>query len=80
MQVERIQWDFDAWEEYCQWQQTRPNLSYGETKIFDKNFDQLFRREYPPENIQALNVLFRTLYAKWDKDNPMGLHEADFVK
>ena len=22
MQVKRIQWDFDAWEDYCQWQQT----------------------------------------------------------
>ena len=22
MQIKRIQWDFDAWEEYCEWQQT----------------------------------------------------------
>ena len=22
MQIRRIQWDFDAWEEYCTWQQT----------------------------------------------------------
>lgn len=22
MQIRRIQWDFDAWDEYCQWQQT----------------------------------------------------------
>lgn len=21
MQIKRIQWDFDAWEEYCEWQQ-----------------------------------------------------------
>lgn len=20
MQIQRIQWDFDAWEEYCEWQ------------------------------------------------------------
>ena len=20
MQIERIQWDYDAWEEYCEWQ------------------------------------------------------------
>ncbi|MBD5170050.1 MAG: Txe/YoeB family addiction module toxin [Oscillibacter sp.] len=20
MQIQRIQWDYDAWEEYCQWQ------------------------------------------------------------
>ena len=57
------------------WHSQRPNLSYGETKIFDKYFDQLFRREYAPENVQALNVLFETLYAKWDKDNSMGLNE-----
>lgn len=58
------------------WHSQRPNLSYGETKIFDKYFDQLFRREYAPANIQALNVLFSALYAKWDKDNPMGLNET----
>lgn len=22
MQIKRVQWDFDAWEEYCEWQQT----------------------------------------------------------
>lgn len=22
MQIKRIQWDFDAWEDYCEWQQT----------------------------------------------------------
>lgn len=22
MPVKRIQWDFDAWEDYCQWQRT----------------------------------------------------------
>lgn len=58
------------------WHSQRPNLSYGETKIFDKYFDQLFRRDYEPENIQALNVLFNTLYAKWTKENPMGLNET----
>lgn len=66
----------DLGKELIAWHSQRPNLSYGETKIFDKYFDQLFRREYAPENIQALNVLFRTLYAKWDKDNPMGLNET----
>ena len=66
----------DLGKQLIAWHSQRPNLSYGETKIFDKYFDQLFRREYSPENVQALNVLFRTLYAKWDKDNPMGLNEA----
>ena len=66
----------DLGKQLIAWHSQRPNLSYGETKIFDKYFDQLFRREYPPENIQALNVLFETVYSKWDKDNPMGLNET----
>lgn len=66
----------DLGKQLIAWHSQRPNLSYGETKIFDKYFDQLFRREYAPENIQALYVLFSTLYAKWDKDNPMGLNET----
>lgn len=66
----------DLGKQLIAWHSQRPNLSYGETKIFDKYFDQLFRREYAPENIQALNVLFNTLYTKWDKENPMGLNET----
>ena len=26
MQIQRIQWDFDAWEDYCQWQRTDRNV------------------------------------------------------
>lgn len=66
----------DLGKQLIAWHSQRPNLSYGETKIFDKYFDQLFRREYSPENVQALNELFSTLYVKWDKDNPMGLNET----
>ena len=65
----------DLGKQLIAWHSQRPNLSYGETKIFDKYFDQLFRREYSPENIQALNVLFNTIYVKWNKENPMGLNE-----
>lgn len=66
----------DLGKQLIAWHSQRPNLSYGETKIFDKYFDQLFRREYSPQNIQALNVLFSTLYNKWSRDNPMGLNEV----
>lgn len=66
----------DLGKQLIAWHSQRPNLSYGETKIFDKYFDQLFRREYSPQNVQALNVMFGTLYTKWDKDNPMGLNET----
>lgn len=58
------------------WHSQRPTISYSETKIFDKYFDQLFHREYSPENIQSLRDIFEALYAKWAKENPMGLNET----
>ena len=52
------------------WHSQRPTNSYSETKIFDKYFDQLFRRkDYSPENMQALNMMFKSLYKKWNEDN-----------
>ena len=66
----------DLGKQLIAWQSQRPNLSYGETKIFDKYFDQLFRRTYSPENILALNTLWNAVYDKWSKDNPMGLNET----
>lgn len=58
------------------WHSQRPTISYSETKIFDKYFDQLFRKNYAPEKIQALNELSKCVSAKWVNDNPMGLNEA----
>lgn len=58
------------------WQSQRPNISYSETKIFDKYFEQLFKKDYAPENIQALNELSRMVYKKWAKENPLGLNES----
>ena len=58
------------------WHSQRPTISYSETKIFDKYFDQLFHRDYLPENVQALKEIFDTLYAKWTNENPMGLNET----
>ena len=58
------------------WHSQRPTISYSETKIFDKYFDQLFRRDYNPKDIQALQVLFSSIIAKWTKDNPMDLNET----
>ena len=66
----------DLGKQLIAWHSQRPNLSYGETKIFDKYFDQLFRRSYAPENIFALNTLWKAVYDKWNKDNPMGLNET----
>lgn len=66
----------DLGKQLIAWHSQRPTISYSETKIFDKYFDQLFHREYSPESVQSLNVMFNTLYEKWNKDNPMGLNET----
>lgn len=58
------------------WHSQRPNISYSETKIFDKYFEQLFKREYKPENAQALNLWFQAIQQVWGKDNPLGFNET----
>jgi hypothetical protein len=58
------------------WHSQRPNISYGETKIFDKHFETLFKRDYSPENVYALNHLFKELSKTWKKENPLGFNET----
>lgn len=58
------------------WHSQRPNVAYSETKIFDKYFDQLFKREYRTENVAALNDWMRRVSKAWVKDNPLGLNET----
>ena len=58
------------------WHSQRPNNAYSETKIFDKFFEQLFKREYEPENLQALNLWMREIYDGWTPQNPWGLNES----
>lgn len=58
------------------WHSQRPNISYSETKIFDKYFEQLFKREYKPENAQALNFWMQEINKSWGKENPLGLNET----
>lgn len=58
------------------WHSQRPTISYSETKIFDKYFDQLFRKDYAPENVQALNELSRCVATRWNNDNPLGLNDS----
>ncbi len=58
------------------WHSQRPTLSYSESRIFDKYFEQLFHREYSPEKIQALADLYKAVYKNWGNDNPLGLNEA----
>lgn len=59
------------------WQTLRPTLSYGETKIFDKYFETLFKnKDYPPENIFALNAWMNEVQSTWVAANPLGLNET----
>lgn len=60
------------------WHSQRPNVSYSENKIFDKHFEQLFKRnaEYPPENVYALHKWMKEIRKRWEKENPLGLNES----
>ena len=58
------------------WYSQRPNLSYGETKIFDKYFDTLFKNEYAPEDMYALTFWMQKILDVWTEDNPLGLNET----
>lgn len=58
------------------WQSQRPNISYSENKIFDKYFEQLFKRDYKPERIAALQDWMQLIEPSWGKDNPHGFNES----
>ena len=60
------------------WHSQRPNVSYSETQIFDRHFEQLFKRsrEYAPENIYALHQWMQEIQKKWGKENPLSLNES----
>lgn len=58
------------------WHSQRPNIAYSETKLFDKYFEQLFKRDYRPENVFALVAWMREVEKCWTKDNPLGLNES----
>lgn len=61
------------------WHSQRPNIAYSETKIFDKYFDQLFKKDYSPEKAQALNKWMSKIWDRWIKDNPLNLNESLLV-
>jgi hypothetical protein len=58
------------------WHSQRPNIAYSETKIFDKYFEQLFKRDYKPEKVHALSNWMREVNKRWDKSNPLSLNES----
>ncbi len=57
------------------WYMQRPNLSYGETKIFDKYFNTLFKNEYTSRDILALSIWMSKIMEAWTDENPLGLNE-----
>lgn len=58
------------------WYSQRPNISYGETKIFDKYFEILFKKSYNPEDIQALSNWMHSVRKVWVEANPLGFDET----
>jgi len=57
------------------WHCQRPNIAYNENKLFDKYFDQLFRADYSPADIHALNQWMQHIERRW-KEGSLGLNEA----
>ncbi len=59
------------------WHSQRPNLSYGETKIFDKYFETLFKnKDYSPGNVLALHSWMTYVLKTWVAENPLNLNET----
>ena len=58
------------------WHSQRPNIAYSETKLFDKYFEQLFKRDYKPDDVQALNFWMQKVKEKWSNSNPLNLNET----
>lgn len=58
------------------WHSQRPNIAYSETKIFDKYFEQLFKRDYSPDNAQSLNYWMQEVMKGWTSENILGLNET----
>lgn len=58
------------------WHSQRPNIAYSEIKLFDKYFEQLFKRDYRPENIHALAFWMNQVWKRWTNDNPLALNES----
>jgi hypothetical protein len=59
------------------WHSQRPNLSYGETKIFDKYFETLFKnKDYSPSNVFSLNLWMNAVLKTWISENPLNFNET----
>lgn len=54
------------------WHSQRPNIAYSEQKLFDKYFEQLFKRDYKPENMHALAYWMREVWKHGRKRTRLG--------
>jgi len=61
---------------FISWHSQRPNIAYGETKLFDKYFDQLFKKDYLPEDALSLKNWMNLIWKRWIKENPLGLNDS----
>lgn len=48
------------------WHCQRPNIAYNENRIFDKHFEQVFKSEYLPVDIAALNWWAQRIDERWN--------------
>ena len=58
------------------WHSQRPTMSYSENRVFDVYFNQLFQHDYAPEDIQALNEIYKAVVPCWDSANAHSINEA----
>ncbi len=58
------------------WHSQRPTMAYSENRVFDVYFNQLFQHDYAPEDIQALNEIYKAVVPCWDSGNTHGINEA----
>ncbi len=58
------------------WHSQRPNIAYSETRIFDRHFEQLFKRNYSPDQVRSLAKWMQGVWPRWAKDNPLSLNES----
>jgi len=65
----------DLGKELIAWHSQRPTMSYSENRVFDVYFDQLFHREYRPEDVQALAELHKAILPYWEPDSLKSLDE-----
>ena len=65
----------DLGKELIAWHSQRPTMSYSENRVFDVYFDQLFHREYRPEDVQALAELHKAILPYWEPDSLKRLDE-----